>query len=153
MPIQRRVWSIDQSYELHRSEMLRIISTRIAPIQGQSIVKKSHNEGNSQKEITDFFRIQTHSSDKQDSQQALDSTSNYRGVLINRATELGRSRRPKMQKSSKHRWRIHHKVRSILVRHGRKPMRTLSTEDVEKLRLQSMLGLLGPSLSRFGSRS
>ena len=118
----------------------------------ENLLRRPNNEGNSQREITDFFKVQIQSSDKQDSQQVLDYTGNTRGFLISRATDYGRSRHPKTQNSSKHRWRIHHKVRIILARHGRKPMRMLSAEYVEKFRHQPMLGFLGPSISRLGSR-
>ena len=118
----------------------------------ESLLRRPSNEGHSQREITDFFKIQTQSSDKQVSHQAPEFTGNTRGVLISRATELGRSRRPQLQKSSKYRWRIHQKVRTIVARHGRKPVRVLTAEDVEEICHQLMLGFLGPLNSRFGSR-
>ena len=89
----------------------------------------------------------------QDPQQAPEFTGTTRGTFINRANELGRSIRPQSQKSSMHRWKIHHKVQTILAQYGRKPVRVLSAEDVEEIRHQQMLGFLGPSTSRFGSRS
>ena len=87
LPIQRRFWAIDQSYELHRSEMPGVIPTGIAQTH-KSLLRRPNNERHPQREITNSFIIQTQSSDKQDSQQALEFTGNTRGVLISRATVL-----------------------------------------------------------------
>ena len=83
----------------------------------ESLLRRPNKEDHSQKKITDFFRLQTQFPNNQDSQQAPAITDITRGVSINRATELGRSRRPQKQKSSKYRWRIHQKVRTILAQH------------------------------------
>ena len=112
--------------------------------QRESVLRRPNNEGHSQKEIIDFFRIQTQSSDRLDSQQAPDFTGNTRGVSMNKATKLGRSRHPQKQKLSKYWWMIHQKVQAILAQCRRKPMRVLLAKDVKKLRYQPMLGLLGP---------
>ena len=63
-----------------------------------------------QREITDFFKTHTRST-KQDSQQALEATTiiNTRGILINRAYDLGKSKRTSLQTPTKHRRRIHKK--------------------------------------------
>ena len=47
----------------------------------ENLLRRPNNEGNSQREITSFFRVQIQSSDKQDSQQAPDYTGTTRGIL------------------------------------------------------------------------
>ena len=77
----------------------------------EDLLKKPDNERHIQREITDFFKTQTRST-TQDSEQALEatSTSNTRGILINRAYDLGKSKRTRSRKRAKHRWRIHQRV-------------------------------------------
>ncbi|MCO5576676.1 hypothetical protein L7F22_030491 [Adiantum nelumboides] len=55
-----------------------------------------------QREITDFFRVETRQSKEQDPEQPPGPTCT-RGILIDRAMELGRSRRPRLRGSSLHR--------------------------------------------------
>ena len=82
-------------------------------------------------------------SDEHASQQTSESTCT-RGILIDRAIELGRSKRPRLRGSSRHRWRMRQRVRTILVRHGRRPVRVLTMEDIDEIRQRPMLDILGP---------
>ena len=113
-----------------------------------SLLNRSHHKGNTQKEITNFFKVQPHLSDKEDSSQTPSLKCNTKGILIIRAADIGKSRGPKAQKVTRYRQRIHQKIRIIVNQHKRKPLKTLSPEEVEKLRHQPMLDLLGPPLSR-----
>ncbi|MCO5560282.1 hypothetical protein L7F22_013893 [Adiantum nelumboides] len=81
-------------------------------------------------------------------EQASESTC-IRGTLIDRAIELGRSRRPRLQGSSRHRWRLHQGVRTVLARHGRRSLRVLTKEDIGELRQRIDVGyrrILFPTL-------
>ena len=109
----------------------------------EGLLRRSDSGRHSQREITDFFRSQAQQSDEQAAQQTSESTCT-RGILIDRATELGRSRRPRLRGSSRHRWRMRQRVRTILVRHGRRPVRVLTMEDIDEIRQRPMLDILGP---------
>ena len=113
-----------------------------------SLLKRSHHKGNTQKEITNFFKVQPHLSDKEDSSQTPSLRCNKKGILINRTVDIGKSRRPKAQKATKYKQRIHQKIQIILNQHKRRPLKNLSSEEVEKLRHQPMMNLLGPPMSR-----
>ena len=107
----------------------------------EGLLRRSDSGRHSQREITDFFRSQARQSDEQAAQQTSTCT---RGILIDRATELGRSRRTRLRGSSRHRWRMRQRVRTILVRHGRRPVRVLTMEDFDEIRQRPMLDILGP---------
>ena len=112
------------------------------------LLKKPHHKGNTQKEITNFFNVQPHLSDKENSSQTPNLRCGTKGILLDRAVNIGKSRRPKVQKATKYRQRIHQKIRIILNQHKRRPLKKLSPEEVEKFRHQPMLNLLGPLMSR-----
>ena len=112
------------------------------------LLKKPHHKGNTQKEITNFFKVQTKLSDKEDSAQIPNLGSSTKGILLDRAIDIGKSRRPKIQKTTRYRQQIHQKIRIILNQHKRRPMKNLSLEEVEKLRHEPMLDLLGPPMPR-----
>ena len=111
-------------------------------------MKKSQHKGNTQKEITNFFKVQPHLSDKEDSSQTPSLKCSTKGILIIRAVDIGKYRCPKAKKATKYRQRIHQKIRIVLNQHKRKPFKTLSIDEVERLRHQPMLDLLKPPLSR-----
>ena len=110
--------------------------------------KRTRHKGNAQKEITNFFKVQPHLSNKENLSQTTNLGCGTKGILLNRAVDIGKSRRPKVQKATKYRQRIHQKIRIILNQHKRRPSKKLSAEEVEKLRHQPMLNLLGPPMSR-----
>ena len=111
------------------------------------LVKRLHHRGNTQREITNFFKVQPHVSIKEDSSQTPNLRGSTKGILLNRAVDIGKSRRPKAQKTTKYRQRIYQKIRIILNQHKKRPLRKLSPEEVEKLRHQPMLNMLGPPMS------
>ena len=86
LPFQRGFRAADQGHELHRSKMFGPILLEIRRLR-DSLLKKSQSEGNMQKEITDFFKTQSHPSDKKDPSQFAGLISNTKGILINRAVD------------------------------------------------------------------
>ena len=71
------------------------------------LLKRSHHKGNTQKEITNFFKVQPHLSNKEDPSQTPSLRCSTKGILLKRAVDIGKSRRPKAQKATKYRQRIH----------------------------------------------
>ena len=71
----------------------------------EGLLRRSDSGRHSKREITDFFRPQTRQSNEHASQQTSESTCT-RGILNDRAIELGRSRCPRLRASSQHRWRM-----------------------------------------------
>ena len=114
----------------------------------EGLLKKSHYKSNTQKEITNFFKTQTKHPNKEDPAQIPNLRSSAKGILLDRAVDIWKSKRLKTQKTTRYRQRIHQKIRIILSQQKRRPIKTLSLEEVEKLRHQPMLDLLGPSMSR-----
>ncbi|MCO5597031.1 hypothetical protein L7F22_051104 [Adiantum nelumboides] len=58
----------------------------------------------------------------------------YRGTLIDLATELGRSRRPRLQKITHHRRRLQQRIGITLAQHARRPVRLLTMEEIDEIR-------------------
>ena len=77
---------------------------------------RRHRIRQSQRPITDFFG----SGEPKDHPPAQSCARTYtRGILIDRATELGRSRRPRPRhRSTLHRRRLEQRIRGILARHS-----------------------------------
>ncbi|RYA37496.1 hypothetical protein DD606_26365, partial [Enterobacter cloacae complex sp. GF14B] len=94
----------------------------------------------SQRQITDFFRAATGHSEELLSQQS--SSPNTRGTLIDRATELGRSRRPRLRRTTQHRRRLHQRIQITLARHAQCPVKLLTMEEIDEIRQRPMLDLL-----------
>ena len=94
-----------------------------------------HLERHTQRQITDFF-IPEHRRERPESGDTGHTIS--RGILSDRATEIGRSRRPRMRGCSSRRRRWQQQIRSILARHGSRPVQTLSMEDIDTIRHRPM---------------
>ena len=68
-----------------------------------------------------------------------------KGVMTDRASKLGKTRCPQAQGSSRYRQKMYQKIKATLVRHGRRPTRILTMEDIEEIRQQLMMNILGRS--------
>ena len=146
MPFQRRFWTTGRVMNYVDQRCLGLLLLEIRRFR-DGLLKKPHHKGNTQKEITNFFKVQTKLSEKEDSAQIPNLGSSTKGILLDRAIDIGKSRRAKIQKTTRYRQRIHQKIQIILNQHKRRPMKNLSLEEVEKLRHQPMLNMLGPPMS------
>ena len=99
-------------------------------------------ERQSQRQITDFFGPPTGQTERQTTQQSTD-IAHTRGTLIDRATELGRSRRPRLGGTSHHRRRLRQRIRITLARHARRPVRVLTMADIDDSLQRPMQRILG----------
>ncbi|KAH7422442.1 hypothetical protein KP509_12G008600 [Ceratopteris richardii] len=95
-------------------------------------------------QVTDYFREVTTTTQRDRSavQQSPDLTS-LRGTLVDRARGLERSKRPRLQRRmSQQRRRLQMRIRLILARHARYPVRVLTMEDIEEIRHRPMRDFL-----------
>ena len=80
---------------------------------------RRHGQRQSQRHISDFYRSDVSQPDDLSPAQSLDPTPIHTsGTLIERAIELGRSRRPRLRRGvTQHRRRLLQRIRRILSRH------------------------------------
>ena len=95
----------------------------------------------SQRRITDFFRVASGQDEEQLPQQS-SHPPHTRGTLIDRALELGKTRRPRMRRITQHRRRLHQRIRVTLAPHAQRPVRLLTMEEIDDIRHRPMMDLL-----------
>ena len=66
-------------------------------------MKKSHYKSNTQKEITNFFKTQTKHPNKEDPAQIPNLRGSTKGILLDRAVDIWKSKRLKTQKTTRYR--------------------------------------------------
>ena len=102
----------------------------------ESLMRGETNHSQYHTQITDFFSADTGQSAPQ---QTLPHT---RGILVDQAIALGRSRRPRLQQITQHRRRLHQRIRITLARHAGHPVRSLTIEEIDEIHHKPMRGLI-----------